>query len=96
MWHEGMGWTMIFGGLWMVVFWGGLIALIIWGVTKLTQRNGSTTRRDSLDINFIIIVRYQVYCVRYWGPPTATRGSSTRHASAPLTWSRRVGTAIPR
>lgn len=50
MWHEGMGWTMIFGGLWMVVFWGGLIALIIWGVTKLTQRNGSTTRRDSLDI----------------------------------------------
>lgn len=53
-WHEGMGWWMIFGGIWMLVFWGGLIALVIWGISKLTGRGGSgsgtTQRRDPLDI----------------------------------------------
>lgn len=48
--HEGMGWWMVFGSIWMVVFWGGLIALIIWGVKKLTERGGSPSKRDPLDI----------------------------------------------
>ena len=48
--HEGMGWWMVFGGVWMVLFWGGLIALIVWGITKLSRRNGSTTKQDPLDI----------------------------------------------
>ena len=48
--HEGMGWWMVFGGVWMVLFWGGLIALIVWGITKLSRRNGSTTKHDPLDI----------------------------------------------
>ena len=48
--HEGMGWWMVFGGVWMVFFWGGLIALIVWGITKLSRRNGSTTKHDPLDI----------------------------------------------
>ncbi len=48
--HEGMGWWMAFGGVWMVFFWGGLIALIVWGITKLSRRNGSTTKHDPLDI----------------------------------------------
>jgi putative membrane protein len=39
--HEGMGWWMIFGGIWMVVFWGAIIALIIWGIKKLTERSNS-------------------------------------------------------
>jgi putative membrane protein len=50
MWFDGMGWWMIFGGLWMLLFWGGLIALIVWGIVKLSQRGGSTQKRNSLDI----------------------------------------------
>ena len=43
MWHygEGMGWWMLFGGVWMLVFWGGLIALIVWGIKVLIERGGS-------------------------------------------------------
>ena len=48
--HEGMGWWMVFGGVWMIIFWGGLIALIIWGITRLSGRGDSTLKRDSLDI----------------------------------------------
>ena len=48
--HEGMGWWMTFGGVWMVLFWGGLIAPIVWGITKLSGRNGSTPKHDPLDI----------------------------------------------
>ena len=55
MWHhEGMGWWMVFGSIWMVVFWAAIIALVVWGVTKVTQREGSgsgtTDRRAPLDI----------------------------------------------
>ena len=55
MWHMwdmpiGMGWWMVFGGLWMVVFWGGLIALIVWGVTKLFRRSDSVPKHDPLDV----------------------------------------------
>ena len=53
-WHEGMGWWMMFGGLWMVLFWGGIIALIVWGIKKLTERGGSgsgtSEKRSPLDI----------------------------------------------
>ena len=48
--HEGMGWWMVFGGVWMVLFWGGLIALIVWGITKLSRRNDSTQKYDPLGI----------------------------------------------
>ena len=46
----GMGWWMMFGGLWMIIFWGGLIALIVWGITKLSRRGGSISKRDPLDV----------------------------------------------
>ena len=48
--YEGMGWWMVFGGLWFVVFWGGLIALIVWGITRFTRRGYNAPRRDPLDI----------------------------------------------
>ena len=48
--HEGMGWWMAFGWVWMVIFWGGLIALIVWGIKKLTERGGSTSKSNPLDI----------------------------------------------
>ena len=50
MWHDGMGWWMVFGGLWMLIFGVGLIGLIVWGITKLSQRNGSTPRQSPLDV----------------------------------------------
>jgi putative membrane protein len=46
----GVGWRMAFGGLWMVLFWGGLIALVVWGITKLTKRSDSASKRDPLDV----------------------------------------------
>lgn len=53
-WHEGMGWWMMLGGVWMLAFWGGLIVLIVWGIKKLTERRGSDTttteKREPLDI----------------------------------------------
>jgi len=32
--HEGMGWWMVVGSVWFVVFWG----LIVWAVVSLTTR----------------------------------------------------------
>ena len=53
-WSDGMGWWMIFGGIWMVLFWGGLIVLIAWGIKKLTERGSNGSRgsgsRRPLDI----------------------------------------------
>lgn len=37
--HEGMGWWMIFGGLWMVAFWGIVIGLIVWGIRTLGDKS---------------------------------------------------------
>ena len=48
--HDGLGWWMGFGGLWMFVFWGGLIALIVWGVSKLGGRSETTSKRYPLDM----------------------------------------------
>ena len=52
MWNipVGMGGWMVFGWVWMVIFWGGLIALIVLGIKKLTERGGSSYKRDPLDI----------------------------------------------
>lgn len=53
-WHEGMGWWMMFGGIFMLLFWGAIIALVVWGINKLREREGSGTgameKRDPLDI----------------------------------------------
>ena len=48
--HEGMGWWMAFGGIWMVLFWGGLIALIVWGINKLSGRGDSIQKYTPLDV----------------------------------------------
>ena len=48
--HEGMGWWMVFGGFWMIVFWGGLIALIVWGISRLTGHNSATKKQYPLDV----------------------------------------------
>lgn len=48
--HEGWGWWMVFGGIWMLLFWGGIIALIVWGISKLTGHSCSSRSRYSLEI----------------------------------------------
>ena len=48
--HDFGGWGMLFGGLWMLVFWGGLIALAVWGITRLTRRDGSNVKSTPLDV----------------------------------------------
>ncbi len=39
MWHsnDGMGWWMLFGGMWMLAFWGLVVWLIVWGVGRLNS-----------------------------------------------------------
>ena len=53
-WHEGTRWWIVFGGLWMLVFWGAVIALSVWVVRKLTERNPSgqsvSGKTNALDI----------------------------------------------
>ena len=48
--HDVNGWWMLFGGVWMFIFWGGLIALIAWGITRLTRRDESVSKHSPLDI----------------------------------------------
>lgn len=48
--HEGIGWWMVLGGMWMVAFWGGLIALIAWGITKLSRRYNPAVKHDPLNV----------------------------------------------
>ena len=38
--HDGMGWWMAFGMIWMVVFWGAVIWLIAWGVGQFAGGRG--------------------------------------------------------
>ena len=52
MWYMhdfGGGW-MIFGSIFMILFWAGLVALIVWGVSKLTKQHSSTNKQSPLDI----------------------------------------------
>jgi len=48
--HEGMGWWMVFGGIWTVLFWGALTGLVIWGISKLSRRSNPDDRRHPLEI----------------------------------------------
>ena len=52
MWQfgDGMWWWIIFGVLFMVIFWGGLIALIVWTMTKLNRRGETTQKHSLLDV----------------------------------------------
>jgi putative membrane protein len=48
MWHsaDGMGWWMLAGSVWFVLFW----AIVIWAVVRLTSRGDSQNQASALDI----------------------------------------------
>jgi len=53
--HDGWGWWMIFGGIWMLLFWIAIIWLVVWGIRSLVRhdrepRAGTPEKRDPLDI----------------------------------------------
>jgi putative membrane protein len=48
--HDGMGWWMLFGVLWMVLFWGGLIWLIVWGIARATGGGRAREGESPLDL----------------------------------------------
>lgn len=48
--HDFGGWGMLFGGIWMLIFWGSIIGLVIWGISRLARRQNYQTRKDPLDI----------------------------------------------
>ena len=48
--HEGMGWWMIWGGMFMVLFWGAVIALIVWLVQQASAASRSPAGKPPLDI----------------------------------------------
>ncbi len=52
--HDGMGWWMVFGGVWAILFWVALIALIVWVIRRIADRGGGDARgperHDALEI----------------------------------------------
>ena len=51
-WADGVGWWMLMGGLWMLLFWGLVIWLIVWAIRKVsnTGKGGSTGGGSALEI----------------------------------------------
>jgi putative membrane protein len=45
--HEGMGWWMLLGTLWFVVFWGVILYVIVSGVSRFGRRRDDD---DALEI----------------------------------------------
>ena len=43
--HEGMGWWMVFGSVWMVIFWAIVIGLVVWGKSRIPR--GKAKRPDA-------------------------------------------------
>jgi putative membrane protein len=35
--HDGMGWWMLFGSIWFIVFWGAVIYFAFWAVSRITR-----------------------------------------------------------
>lgn len=48
--HEGFGWWMWLGWLWMLLTWGLIIGLIVWAVRVLTGANKPGNEPTALEI----------------------------------------------
>ena len=54
--HNDIGWWMLFGGVWMLLFWGAFIGLVVWGIRALTGSRGKPVNRED---------RYEIVRRRY-------------------------------
>lgn len=45
--HEGMGWWMVVGSIWFVLFWGVLIWAVVTVATKLGEKSSTPGHEDS-------------------------------------------------
>ncbi|MBI1885666.1 MAG: SHOCT domain-containing protein [Chloroflexi bacterium] len=48
--HEGMGWWMLFGGLWMLLFWAIVIGAIVWAISQVVGGGKERRQNDALEI----------------------------------------------
>jgi putative membrane protein len=52
--NDGWGWWMVFGGIWMLLFWIAIIWLVVWAVRSLVRhrepKGGASEKHDPLDI----------------------------------------------
>ena len=48
--QQGMGWWMLFGSFWTLLFWGATIALVVCGIRVLTGGNKPPEGEDPLKI----------------------------------------------
>ena len=48
--HEGWNWWMMWGSLWMLIFWGAIIALVVWAIQRLSGHGGEPGGRSPLDV----------------------------------------------
>ncbi len=49
--HDGMGWWMVFGGVWMLAFWAVMVGLLIWGVTKVAGNRPGRSDSDETPLD---------------------------------------------
>ena len=47
---DGWGWGMLFGGMWMLLFWAGVIFLVVWAINRLTHHPPAGPSETPLDI----------------------------------------------
>jgi putative membrane protein len=45
--HDGTGWWIVFGGIWVFLFLGIIIPLIIWGANRLLKEDRSDSDRPT-------------------------------------------------
>ncbi len=52
--HDGWGWWMVFGGIWMLLFWIAIIWLVVWGIRSIVRhrepRGDNLEKRNPLEI----------------------------------------------
>lgn len=38
--QDGMGWWMVYAGIWMLIFWGVIVAGVVWAIGSFNPRSG--------------------------------------------------------
>lgn len=49
--HDGMGWWMLFGGMWMFVFWAIVIGVVVWSAGRLGKGYSRPSDEEELPLD---------------------------------------------